>query len=308
VGNTVIHKASEECVLSGKLFADIMEQVGLPTGVFSAIHGDGQQGAHLVTEPVDLIWFTGSSEVGKTLYQTAAKKFIRVVLEMGGSNPAVVFEDVAAETIIPTLKFKRFAYCGQTCDAVKRLIVHENIADAVISQLKTAVESIVVGDPQDPKTELGPLVSLSQRDLLSAQVADAVKKGATVICGGRAPDLSGAYYMPTILTNIKKSMRVWQEEVFGPVLSVVTFQTEEEAISLANDTRYGLGAQVYSQDTHRALRVASRIQAGSVDINGASHFKPFNPFGGYKESGLGKEHGLHGFRELCQMKVVSLKK
>lgn len=308
VGNTVIHKASEECALSGKLFADIMEEVQFPEGVFSAVHGDGKQGAFLVDQDIDLIWFTGSSSVGKKLFATAGKKFIRSVLEMGGSNPAILFEDCNIEAAIPVVKFKRFAYCGQTCDAVKRLIVHKSILARVVEQLRLVVDKIVLGDPVDPKVEIGPLVSIAQRDLLAAQVDDAVKKGARVVIGGEKPNRPGAYYLPTILTHVTPSMRVWKEEVFGPVLSVVPFETEEEAVTLANDTRYGLSAQVYTQDTARVMRVFSELKAGSVDINGASHFKPFCPFGGVKESGMGREHGIDGIRELCQMKVLSMKK
>lgn len=308
VGNTVIHKASEECALSGKLFADIMDEAHFPEGVFSAVHGDGKQGAYLVEQDIDLIWFTGSSSVGKKLYATAGKKFIRSLLEMGGSNAAIVFEDSDVDAAIPVLKFKRFAYCGQTCDAVKRLLVHKSIFSQVVEKLRQEVDKIVLGDPMDLKTEMGPLVSVVQRDLLSAQVADAVKKGAQVVIGGKKPNRPGAYYLPTILTDITPVMRVWKEEVFGPVLVVVPFETEAQAIAMANDNRYGLSAQIYTADPDRAMRVVSELKVGSVETNGASHFKPFNPFGGMKESGMGREHGVHGFRELCQIKVLSMKK
>ncbi len=307
VGNTVIHKASEECALSGKLFAEIMEEAKFPDGVFSAVHGNGKQGAYLVEQNIDLIWFTGSTTVGKKLFATAGKKFIRSVLEMGGSNPAILFDDCDIEATIPVIKFKRFAYCGQTCDAVKRLFVHKKIVSQVVEALRLEVGKIVLGDPMDPKTEIGPLVSTVQRDLLAAQVADAVQKGAKIVAGGKKPDRIGAYYLPTILTDITPEMRVWKEEVFGPVLIVMPFETEEQAIMLANDTRYGLSAQVYTKNPDSALRVASALKAGSIDMNGASHFKPFIPFGGYKASGMGREHGIHGFRELCQMKVLSIK-
>lgn len=309
VGNTVVYKAAEECILTGKLLEEIMNTSGLPEGVFSAIHGDSQQGAYLVNQNVDLIWFTGSSEVGKSLYETAGKKFVKVILEMGGSNPAIVFDDADREVTVDRIMFKRYEYCGQACDSVKRLIVHEKVFDDVVRLLKKKVEGINFDQPENIKTEMGPLVSKKQLDLLIKQVNDAIKKGAHVVTGGKRPDnLQGAYYLPTILTKVKKNMRVWNEEVFGPVLPIIKFKTEEEAIQLANDTEYGLGSQIYTKDTKRAQRLAEEIKAGGVDINGVNHFKPFNPFGGYKASGMGREHGKYGFHELCQIKVISQEK
>lgn len=308
-GNTVIYKAAEECVLTGKLLEEIMHRAGLPTGVFSVTHGDAAQGEFLVQQDIDMIWFTGSSEVGKKLYETAGKKFIKGIMEMGGSNPAIVFADADLAKVVQTVKFKRYSFAGQTCDAVKRLIVHEDVAKELTDMLKAEIAIIVVGDPEDEATQMGPLASKKQLDMLMAQVDDAVSHGAKVVIGGRQPEnFNGAYYLPTILTNVSQSMRVWNEEVFGPVLPIVTFATEEEAIRLANDTPYGLSAQIYTTDKQTALRLASEIEAGAVDINGTGHFKPFNPFGGYKASGAGREHGIHGFRELCQMKLISEEK
>lgn len=305
-GNTVVHKASSECALTGKLFEEIMQTIGLPKGVFSAIHGTSVQGEYLVNQDVDLIWFTGSSEVGKHLYELAGKKFIKAVMEMGGSNPAIVFEDADLELVVDKIMFKRYAYCGQACDAVKRLIVHKKIFAEVINRLRVKVGAIVIGDPQDPKTQIGPLASKNQLEKLMRQVNISVKMGAKVIIGGKQPEsLQGAYYLPTILTNIKKEMPVWKEEVFGPVLPIVQFDSKKEPIQLANDTPYGLSAQVYSKDLKKAQNITTELKAGSVDINGINHFKPFIPFGGFKESGMGKEHGKVGFHDLCQIKIVS---
>ncbi len=306
VGNTVIYKAAEECVLTGKLLEEICSEAKLPQGVLSFVHGGAREGDILTSGDIDLIWFTGSTEVGQQLYQKAAKKFIKAVLEMGGSNPVLIFDDADLDSAASGVMSKRFMFSGQTCDADKRLIVQEKIFDDVVAKLKNKIESIVVGDPENPETTLGPLVSRKQLDLLESQVKDAVQKGATVIVGGKKPaGLNGAYYAPTLLTNIDKSMRVWKEEIFGPVLSVVSFTTEEDAIAKANDTIYGLGSQVFTKDTHRIERLVHAIQAGNVDVNGVGHFRPYNPFGGYKKSGLGREHGIDGFRELCQVKVVS---
>ena len=309
VGNTVIFKISEECPLSGQLFEKIMKQSGLPEGVFSEIYGNGVVGEMLVNQDVDLIWFTGSSKVGKKLYEIAGKKFIKAVLELGGSNPGIVFEDVDVDKIVDKLYSKRFGFCGQTCDALKRLLVQESIFDEVVEKLTKRVEKTVVGQPEEEKTDMGPLVAKRQLDLLKDQVADAVKKGAKVITGGKEPSgLKGAYYLPTILTNIKDNMRVWQEEVFGPVLAIRKFKTEEEAIKLANDSVYGLGALVFTENKERAQGVARALQTGTVEINSASHWLPCNPFGGYKQSGMGREHGINGLRELCQIKVISEEK
>lgn len=306
-GNPLIYKASEECILTGQLLEQICATASLPNGVLNFIHGNGVQGEQLVDEPVDLIWFTGSSAIGEKLYELAGKKFIRATMELGGSNPGVVFEDVDIPSIVPDIIGKRFGFCGQTCDAVKRLIVHKSIAPALIEVLKAAVEAIRVGDPADPSTQMGPLAAARQLTLLKAQLADAVQNGAHIITGGRQPtELPGAFIEPTLLSNVKPSMRVWQEEVFGPVLPIVTFETEQEALQLANDTRYGLGASLFSKDLKLATRVTSQIEAGNVTINGANHFSPANPFGGYKRSGIGREHGTHGLRELCQIKVVSV--
>ena len=306
-GNTVVFKHSEECLLIGKLIEEMMTKLNLPRGVFSEVYGNGKVGETLVKQNINFIWFTGSSAVGKRLYEIAGKKFIKTALELGGSNPTVIFGDVDVDKIIDRLYIGRWMNCGQVCDALKRLIVHQSIFEEVVEKLKGRLEKVIVGDPEDKKTEIGSLVAKRQLELLELQVADAVKKGAKIVIGGKRPkNLKGAYYLPTILTNIKRNMRVWKEEVFGPVLPVISFKTEKEAIELANDTVYGLGAQVYSKNKERALRVASKIDAGCIDINKGNHWLPCNPFGGYKESGMGREHGRIGWQELCQAKVISM--
>ncbi len=305
-GNTVVFKTSEECPLIGKLVEDVVTK-HLPKGVFSEVYGAGDVGEKLARSDVNLIWFTGSSRVGKLLYKIAADKFIKVVLELGGSNPCIVFEDVDVKRAAPLIYNERFWNCGQSCDALKRLIVHESVFDGLVSELKTIVEKKKVGDPHS-KVDLGSLVAKRQVVLLEEQVKDAVNKGARVITGGHTPELDGAFYEPTILTNITRDMRVWKEEIFGPVLPIVPFKAEDEAVALANDTQYGLGSRILSKDKARAERVAARIEAGTVEINGASRWLSCNPFGGYKNSGMGREHGVVGFRELCQIKVVSMEK
>lgn len=305
-GNTVIYKASEECILTGKLLAKMMRQSPLPKGVFQAIHGNGKQGEALVNQDIDLIWFTGSTVVGQRLYELAGKKFIRAVLEMGGSNPVIVFADADLDKAAASIAVKRFMFGGQTCDADKRLIVEKSVEKELVQKLKTIIEAIVVGDPEKPATHMGPLVAKRQLILLKAQLKDALDKGSKIVA--QAPldkSLKGAYFPPTLLVNIKPSMRVWREEVFGPILPMMTFKTEAEAVKMANETEFGLGSQVFTTDLKKAQRVASQIGAGNVDINGVGHFKPMSPFGGYKLSGMGREHGVHGMRELCQVKVIT---
>ncbi len=305
-GNTVVYKAAEECVLTGVLLEKISKKAGLPDGVLSFVHGGANVGKSLVNEPIDLIWFTGSTSVGQQLFELAGKKGIKTICELGGSNPAIVFEDADIDMAVASILSKRFMFSGQTCDADKRLIVHASIAEAVVSKLTEKIRAFIVGDPLDPKTTMGPLVSKKQLDMLTNQVEEARKQGAKITQGmSLNKKLSGAYYPPTLVTEVTPSMRVWREEVFGPVLPVMTFLIDEEAIRLANDTEFGLGAQVFTKDLKKAMRVASHLQSGNVDINGVGHFQPFNPFGGYKKSGNGREHGIEGFRELSQIKIVS---
>lgn len=307
VGNTVVFKHSEECPLLGQLVENVMmNHKQLPEGVFSEVYGDGEVGEQLIHQDVNFIWFTGSSAAGKKIFEIAGKKFVKSVLEMGGSNPIILFEDTDVDTIIPTLYEKRFDNCGQSCSALKRLLVHKSIFANVVENFADYLKQIKIGNPEQKDTRLGPLAAMRQLTLLESQVEDAVKKGAAIVTGGKRPEgLSGAYYLPTLLTNIDTQMRVWREEVFGPVLPIVSFESEAEAIRLANDTMYGLGAHIYSKDLDRARRVASQIEAGSIDINDGSHWLPQNPFGGLKASGIGCEHGRQGFQELCQFKVVS---
>lgn len=307
VGNAVVFKHAEECAAFGQLIEQIITQSGLPKGVFTQIYGDGKVGDILVHQNIDLICFTGSTKVGKYLYGVAAEKFIKIILELGGSAPAIVFEDVDMSKLGEGVFFNRFANSGQICDGLKRLIVHKNIEEKVTDVLVQLLKNKKVGDPEDSTVEIGPLVSVKQVNTLKTQVDDALTKGAKVVVSTDTPKM-GAFYSPTILTNITKNMKVWSEEVFGPVLPIITFETEEEAIQLANDTIYGLGGYVFTEDNQRAKRVASKIKTGMVSTNGALYLQPTSPFGGYKQSGLGREHGKYGLHDLCQIKVVSIEK
>jgi succinate-semialdehyde dehydrogenase/glutarate-semialdehyde dehydrogenase len=308
-GNTIVYKNSEENPLFAKLLAELFVASDVPEGVFNVIYGDGQVGEWLARADVNMISFTGSTATGRKLTQIAAEKFIPVVTELGGSAPAIVFEDVDIVANADFLFGRRFKNAGQACDAVKRLIVHESKFNELVKALVEVTKTKKVGDALDEDTEVGPLVAKRQLEKLEAQVQDAIDKGAKVELGGRRPaNLQGAYYEPTILTNVTRDMRVWHEETFGPVLPIVSFQTEDEAITLANDTPYGLGAHVLTNDKAQFTRVARQLQSGMVAQNQVMYWHPQNPFGGYKQSGMSRTHGEWGFHEVTQVKLVSEEK
>lgn len=307
-GNTIVFKHSEETQLCGKLIEEIVNSV-LPEGVFNEVYGDGSVGEQLVNQDVNLVCFTGSSATGVKIKQATASRLLPTCLELGGSAPGIIFEDADIEEVAGTIFTARFMACGQMCDALKRLIVHESKADEVIAKLTSLIKEKKIGNASDSNTDFGPLVAERQLKLLEEQVADAVSKGAKVLTGGKKPEgLDGAYYEPTLLTNITNDMRVWLEEVFGPVLPIVTFKDEEEAISKANDTKYGLGAYIFTADNERFMRVAHQLESGMVSQNTLSYINICNPFTGYKMSGGGREHAQFGFDEVTQIKVIAREK
>jgi succinate-semialdehyde dehydrogenase/glutarate-semialdehyde dehydrogenase len=308
-GNVVVFKHSEECPLFGKKIEELITKANLPVGVFSEVYGDGQVGDFLVHQNIDLIWFTGSTKVGQLLYKVAAEKFIKAVFELGGSSPGIVFANADLDRTLESIFMNRFLNCGQVCDGLKRLIVHQSRFEEVVTKLKELIQTKKVGNAVDSSTDIGPLVAKRQLDTLQDQFQDAVAKGAKVEIGGKViPSLPGFFFEPTILTNVTPSMLVWQEEVFGPVLPVVAFNTEEEAVTLANDTQYGLGSYIFTEDKQLAARVASKIEAGMVGINNAYYGQPCSPFGGQKLSGMGRDHGVFGFHDLTKIKVVAFEK
>lgn len=305
-GNTVVFKNSEEDPLFSKLVAEIITESDLPDGVFNFLYGDGKVGEMMVRADVDAILFTGSTVTGKKISELAAQDLKPVVTELGGSAPGIVFEDADVDAIIETLYGQRFDNTGQYCDGLKRLLVHVSKLDEVLAALKRLNDTKKVGDPLDEATDIGPLVAKRQLDKLEEQVKDALDKGAKVEFGGQRPEgLQGAYYLPTVLTNISFDMRVWREEVFGPVLPVATFETEDEAVKLANDTIYGLGAYVFTNDKEQYRRVASQLQSGLVAHNNALFYGPTSPFGGYKQSGNSRTLGREGFHEVTQIKLIA---
>lgn len=304
-GNTILLKHSEECPLSGKFIEDCINKF-LPKGVFNEVYGDGTVGQLLVHQDINFILFTGSTKTGQALYELAGKKFIKAAMELGGSAPGIIFADADLEIAIQTVCASRLLNQGQCCDGLKRLIVHEDVVEKILPKIIEIFNAKKVGHAENEENEIGPLVAKRQLDLVCSQIEDAKEKGAEILCGGQSLEkkLGGAFFEPTVLSKISKDMRVWKEEVFGPVLPVVTFKTEEEAIMIANETMYGLGAYIFSKDSVLAQRVAEKIQSGMVSINGVNYIIPCNPFGGYKNSGFGREHGKYGFHEVTQVKVI----
>ena len=305
-GNAVVFKHSEENPLFGKLVDELVAEAGFPEGVFTQLYGAGEVGTMLVDQDVDFISFIGSSKVGKELYKKAAEKFINVRLEMGGSSPGIVFEDVDIPKVAEQVVSARFFNSGQVCDALKRLLVHESIFDEFLAALQKEIAALPFGDPHDPATRVSSLVAERQVAPILRQIEDSITAGATVLLGGKAAsDMNGAYVEPTLLTNVTTKMPVWSEEVFGPVLPIIAFGDETEAINMANDTQYGLSAYVYSADKERALRVAKAIKAGQVATNGVHNYYPDVCFGGYKASGIGRTCGPEGLLAATQIKIVT---
>lgn len=307
-GNTMVMKYSEEIPLFSKYMEELCAKAGLGD-VIQFVYGDGRVGQHLVHQNIDFLTFTGSYATGSALYKSAAEKFIPVVLELGGSSPGVVFADADLDRVAGKIYALRFANCGQFCSDIKRLIVHNSVKEALTEKLVAMAKVAVVGDALSKDTDMGPLVAERQVLKVEEQVQDALDRGATLLCGGKRPDgLKGAYYEPTLLTGITKEMCVWHEEVFGPALPIVGFDTYEEAIALANDTEYGLTGYVFTQDNDLALQAMRDIKAGALSANLSSYGRAYVPFGGCKHSGLGREKGRFGFHEVTQVKVIAWEK
>ncbi len=306
-GNTIVMKYSEEIPLFQKYLEEVIQSSNLPDNVVQFIYGDGYVGQTLIDQDIDFITFTGSSATGQKIYEKAAAKLIPVSLELGGSSPGIVFEDCPiTDDLIETLFWERFLNSAQFCNGMKRLFVQRSVFDEVVEKLSTYAKTKKIGDPMDETVEFGPLVAERQVIKLEDQVKDALDKGATLHCGGKRPDgLQGAYYEPTILTNIIKDMKVWHEEVFGPALPILPFDSYEEAIELANETEYGLSAIIFTTDKNITQKALTDLQAGTVNQWPSHSYRPQNPFGGYKKSGIGRVNGITGFKEVTQAKAVS---
>jgi succinate-semialdehyde dehydrogenase / glutarate-semialdehyde dehydrogenase len=311
-GNTVVFKPSEYTTLSQKKCFDLLQETGLPEGVLNIVIGDGTVGSLLVDAPVDLVWFTGSTKVGQEIYKKCGEKFIKAICELGGSSAGIIFDDADLEATLESLYWARFLNCGQVCSAIKRLFVQRSVYDSVLEKFVERLSKVKVGNPLEKDTGVGPLVSTKQLSRLEDQMKDALEKGATIEAGGKRPDSeflkNGNYYQPTLLTNVNFEMKVLHEEVFGPILPITPFDTEEEVIKLANYTEYGLTSEIYTKDIERGVQMAKELQSGVVAINTDNFYKPICPIGGYKKSGIGREYGKIGMQEFTQVKLLAVQK
>ncbi|WP_259453052.1 aldehyde dehydrogenase [Streptomyces ginkgonis] len=308
-GNTVVVKPSEHTSASVLRLAELALEAGFPPGAVNVVTGFGAEaGQPLVDHPgLAKISFTGSTATGSRIASAAAGRFIGSTLELGGKSPNIVFEDADIPNAAMGVVAGIFAAAGQTCIAGSRVLVHRSVHDELLERVTARARAIRIGDPLEETTELGPLAFADQRDKVAGYVDLGREEGARVLTGGRATDgggLGGWFYEPTILVDVDNSMRVVREEIFGPVLAVLPFDTEEEAVRIANDTEYGLAAGVWTTSLSRAHRMADRLEAGTVWVNTYRAMSPMSPRQGFKTSGVGVEHGTETIKEYTRLKSV----
>ncbi|MFO8148694.1 MAG: aldehyde dehydrogenase family protein [Trueperaceae bacterium] len=307
-GCTMVLKPSEIAPLSPIIFAEILHEAGVPSGVFNLIQGDGPTvGAAMSSHPdIDMISFTGSTRAGRDVAKRAADSIKRVTQELGGKSANILLDDVDFEHAVSSGVTRCASNSGQSCNAPTRMLVPHERMDEVAALARAAAEGIRVGDPNDPDTTIGPVVSEAQWKKIQGLIDTGVRDGARLVAGGtgRPEGLSRGYYVrPTVFTHVVNDMTVAREEIFGPVLCIIGYQDEDDAVRIANDTRYGLSSYVWSADPERARRVARRMRAGMAHLNGAGGDHAA-PFGGYKESGNGREWGRYGFEDYLETKSI----
>jgi aldehyde dehydrogenase (NAD+) len=307
-GCTVVLKPSEVAPINAFILADIIDEVGLPAGVFNLVSGVGPVvGEAIAAHPkVDMVSFTGSTRAGKRVMELAADSVKRVSLELGGKSANILLDDADLATAVPAGVFACYMNSGQTCSALTRMLVPREKLAEVEELARTAAEGFAPGDPFEAGKLLGPLVSSVQRDRVRGYINKGIEEGAKLVIGGaEAPEglEKGFFVQPTVFSDVTRTMTIANEEIFGPVLSIIPYDSEEEAIEIANDTPYGLSGGVSSGDPARAEKVARQLRTGQVDINGAA-FNPSAPFGGYKQSGIGRERGRYGLEEFIETKAM----
>jgi betaine-aldehyde dehydrogenase len=311
-GCTVVLKPSEVAPLNAFVLAEVIETAGLPRGVFNLVTGTGPKaGEALVKHPgVDMISFTGSTRAGKRISELASSSVKRVALELGGKSASVILEDADLATAVKGTLNNCYLNSGQTCTALTRMLVPQSKYEEAAKMAAELAKSFTVGDPLAESTRLGPLTSLTQLERVRGYIKKGLEEGAELLAGGAEPPEgapAGGYYVrPTVFGKVRNEMTIAQEEIFGPVLSIIAYKDEEDAIRIANDTPYGLAGAVWSKDDAHAQRVARRIRAGQVDVNGGA-FNINAPFGGFKQSGHGREAGVYGLEEFLEYKSLQLK-
>jgi len=308
-GNVSIIKPAEQTPLTALRLGELILEAGIPEGVVNIITGFGETaGAAIASHPdIDKVAFTGSTEVGKLILQASAGNLKRVSLELGGKSPNIVFADANMEECIPTSLFGFTMLSGQVCCAGTRVFVQQDFHDEFVDKLTKQASAAKAGDPLDPKTMIGPLVSREQFDRVKGYLDIGKKEGAEPKLGGDVRKGKGYFVDPTIFTNVKNDMRIAREEIFGPVASVIPFKDENDAVLQGNDTTYGLAAAVWTNDVSRAHKVARALKAGTVWVNCYNNIDPISPFGGYKQSGIGRELGKHSIELYTQIKSVYVK-
>jgi aldehyde dehydrogenase (NAD+) len=306
-GCTVVVKPPPESPLSGFIIAEALEAAGVPAGVVSFIPGDRATGEHLVTHPdVDKVAFTGSTAAGKRIMALCAERIARVSLELGGKSAAIVCDDADLGVAIPRIVGGGMHLSGQVCGAHTRVLVARSRYDEAVEAAAAIADAIPYGDPFDPKTVVGPLVAERQRDRVEGFIASALDDGARLAAGGHRPEHlpTGWYVPPTVIAGVHNDMHVAREEIFGPVLAFILFDGEDDAVAIANDSRYGLSGGVWTGDDERGVAIARRMRTGSVAVNGTYPPYPLVPFGGFKESGLGRELGPEGLIAYLEPKSI----
>ncbi len=308
LGNTLVLKPASATPLTSLLFAELLTQAGLPPGAFNVLPGPGAViGAAMAEHPgIDKISFTGETETGKAILRAAAGTVKRVSMELGGKSPNVVFADADLEAAAKGAINAIFYGKGELCSAGSRLLVEESVHDALLEKVAERAKKMVPGDPLNPKTRLGSLVSQKQRENVERYVASGKSEGARILAGGNRVSVEGkgAFFEATVFDGVTPQMRIAREEIFGPVLATLTFRDETEAVLIGNATIYGLAAAVWSRDIKKALRTAKQLKAGTVWINAYNFYDPGLPFGGYKQSGFGRERGHHALEEYTQIKSI----
>lgn len=304
-GCSVVLKPAPETPLTALALADLAQQAGIPDGVLNVVPGGDETGRSLVCHPnVPKIAFTGQTQTGKQVMADAAPFLKRVTLELGGKSPQIVFDDVNLDEVVAGALFGVYLYSGQVCQAGSRILVQETLYPQFLDYLKTRAEALALGNGADVGTDLGPLISSTQQGRVLSYIQQGIDAGAALITGGKALDRPGFFIEPTVFGEVKPSMAIAQEEIFGPVLSVIPFHDEDEAIRLANGTPYGLAAGIWTRDIKRAMRVTGQIRAGTIWLNTYQILSPTAPFGGYKYSGIGRELGPDALEAYLETKTV----